>query len=147
MTKNGSADVAALDRARAALVDEHGALRAIVSRLREARDPAGQCAVLDELHAALKEHFAHEEFPGGLYQTLGALAREHAAEVRGLVDEHFQLLAAVRGLADEARRPAAGAAGGLRAQALAIADRLRAHEEKEHALAEALAPVVPARGA
>ncbi|HEY3359523.1 MAG TPA: hemerythrin domain-containing protein [Polyangia bacterium] len=138
MTQNGSPEQAALDKARHDLDDEHQQLRRIVGRMREARDTATLAAALDELHPRLKEHFAHEEFPNGLYHSMGALARDHAAEVRELVDEHFQLLSAVRGLADEARRHQGGGPEGLLRNAGAIADRLRAHEEKELKLADTL---------
>jgi hemerythrin-like domain-containing protein len=138
MSEKGSSAQAALAHARAALVDEHQMLKAIVGRLREARDAAGLVAVLDELHPRLKEHFSHEEFPNGLYESMGALASAHAGEVRDLVDEHFQLLSAVHSLAGEARRVKEGEAKALLQRAAAIADRLRAHEEKELQLAESL---------
>ena len=125
-------------RARAALDEEHRRLGDLVGRLREVRDPAALAGLLDELHAALKAHFEHEEFPGGLYQSMGALGPRHAELVRDLVDQHFLLLAAVRGLADQARRAGPPTSPALLPDAVALADQLRAHEADENRLAERL---------
>lgn len=128
----------ALSRAREELAEEHRQLRFLITRLREAREVPGLLQALAELQSRLREHFAHEEFPNGLYETMGALAREHAAEVRELVDEHFLLLATLRGLADQARRHRDGPPDTLMREAAALAERLRSHEEKELELVERL---------
>jgi hypothetical protein len=127
-----------LTRARAELEEEHRGLRGLVGQLREAADPTAAAAILDELHGKLKAHFEHEEFPGGLYASMGALGPRHAEEIRDLVDQHFLLLAAVRGLADQARRAPADATPEILHDAVAISDRLRVHEDKEHRLARAI---------
>jgi hypothetical protein len=127
-----------LARAQAALEEEHRALRNLVGRLREVADATALVPLLEELHGALKEHFEHEEFPGGLYQSMGALGPRYAAQVRDLVDQHFLLLAAVRGLADQARRASPPASPALLRDAAALAEQLRTHEADENRLAERL---------
>lgn len=116
-------------RAAVALGREHAELKGLWGRLKTAKNPQALLPVLDELHPRLREHFEHEELPGGLYDTLGA----RSAEVRDLVDDHFVLLSAVRGLCAEARSPAAGQR--LLKEAAAVAERLRSHEQKELQLA------------
>jgi len=128
-----------LAAAEAALEAEHLALRGLVGRLREAPDAGTAAGILDELHGKLKAHFEHEEFPDGLYASMGALGPRHAAQIRELVDQHFLLLASVRGLADQARRAAPAATPQILRDAAAIADQLRAHEESEHRLARTIA--------
>jgi hypothetical protein len=120
-----------LERARKDLEEEHEELRKLVARLRDARDPATLLPVLESLHPKLRDHFEHEEFPGGFYDSIGALAAEYSTAVRELVDDHYLFLAAIRGLADQVRRHREGAIDELLRQAATLADRLRAHEDKE----------------
>ena len=125
-----------LARAHHDLVDEHRALRGLLGRLREVRDPGGLTALLDDLHGKLKAHFEHEEFPGGLYASMGVLGPRHANEVRALVDQHFRFLSQVRALADEARRAPAPLDAPILGAAVRLAEQLHSHEATEQRLAE-----------
>ena len=126
----------ALAKAHTDLVDEHRALRGLLGRLRELQDPAGLAALLDELHGKLKTHIEHEEFPGGLYESMGALGPRHAHEVRQLVDQHFQFLAKVRSLADEVRGARAPVDERILKDAVGLVEQIHAHEAVETRLAE-----------
>jgi hypothetical protein len=126
----------ALASAHADLVDEHRALRNLLGRLREIQDPVGLAALLDDLHGKLKAHIEHEEFPGGLYESMGALGPAYANEVRELVDEHFRFLATARSLADEVRRAESPLAPRILNDAAALAEQLHTHEAIEQQLAE-----------
>ncbi len=125
-----------LATAHADLVGEHRALRGLLDQLREVTDPPALAAVLDELHVKLKAHIQHEEFPGGLYESMGALGPQHAHEVRELVDDHFRVLATVRALADEVRRASAPLDPRVLREAVGLAEQLHTHEAVEQRLAE-----------
>ncbi len=125
-----------LAKAHADLIDEHRSLRGLLGRLREIKDPPGLTALLDELHGKLKAHIEHEEFPGGLYESMGVLGPNHAHEVRELVDEHFRFLAKVRALADEVRRASAPLDEHIFADAVGLVEQIHSHEAVETRLAE-----------
>jgi hypothetical protein len=118
------------------LYDEHRGLAALLRRLGRAGDRATLAAGLDELHAALRAHFAHEEHPGGLYERLGALGPEHQAAVRGLVGDHFEMLCAVRGMATRVRHDDEPVAVFL-AEITKLMTWIEDHEVREHTLAKA----------
>jgi hypothetical protein len=124
-----------LTRAQAELEEEHASLRSLVGRLREVPDAAALAALLDDLHGKLKAHFEREEFPGGLYESMGALGPRHADTVGLLVDQHFRFLATVRSLATQAHRSTGPDGAKLLQEAATLADQLRAHEAAEHGLA------------
>jgi hypothetical protein len=132
MTQERSRDN--VGHAQGELEGEHRELRGLVARLREARDVGELLPALELLHPALSAHFAHEEFPGGLYEAMGALGAAHSSAVRELVDDHYLFLAAVRGLTAAVRHHREGPIDDLLRQAAALATRLRAHEDKESAL-------------
>jgi hypothetical protein len=127
-----------LARAHNDLADEHRSLRGLLGRLREVKDPAGLTALLDELHGKLKAHIEHEEFPGGLYESMGVLGPSHAHEVRQLVDEHFRFLSTVRALADEVRRAPAPLDEHIFKDAAALVEQIHSHEAVETRLAETI---------
>jgi hypothetical protein len=125
-----------LARAHAALEEEHRSLRGLVGRLREVQNAVALVALLDDLHGKLKAHFEREEFPGGLYESMGALGPQHADQIRELVDQHFLFLSGVRSLAEQARTAPAAAGPRLLHAAAALAEELHTHEVAEHRLAE-----------
>ena len=136
MANSRTPAAAAVAAAHESLLDEHRALRALLGRLREVQDPVGLVAALDDLHGKLKAHIEHEEFPGGLYESMGALGPQYASEVRQLVDEHYRFLATVRSLADEARGAPAPLEPRILEGAVALAAQVQSHEAIEHQLAE-----------
>lgn len=116
------------------LKDEHKDIMERVRAVLEAtsgRTEQNVVDLLDALFDTLRRHFAHEEYPDGLYDRLGACTPEHRDELRELVDEHFNLLATLRGMIERAR---AGDRSRLADEARTLAERLREHETKEHAL-------------
>ena len=125
-----------LAKAHSDLIDEHRTLRRLLGQLREVKEPAGLAALLDELHGKLRMHIEHEEFPGGLYESMGVLGPRHAHEVRELVDDHFRFLSKVRSLADEVRRAEAPVAARILDEAAGLADQIHSHEAVEQRLAE-----------
>ena len=130
--------MASVHAARSELAEEHRRVMSLVGRLEAMPDPAGLEPLLDELHDLLVDHFAHEQFPGGLYEQLGAYGPRYHEEIRALVGDHCRILSAMGRLRERAR-------GATRADAETLRDvrdtvgAIRAHEEREHALASRLA--------
>jgi hypothetical protein len=120
----------------AALADEHRRLMALVSLLESGHDIARLAPMLRELHDLLVDHFAHEQFPGGLYEQLGAYGSQHHAELKELIREHCSVLSAARALVEHAERPQAGTR--LLDELVRLLAVLRAHEIKEHRLVRKL---------
>lgn len=111
---------------------------ALVEQLERHSGLAELPTLLEELHRLLIDHFAHEQFPGGLYEVLGAFDSAHHEELRTLVREHCELLSLTRGVLERSRAAGAADAAALRREVDAMIARLREHEQKEHALAHKL---------
>jgi len=126
-----------VEAAEAELHDEHRALRDMVGRVQAAEDVITLAPLLDELHPLLQLHFAHEEYPGGLYDRLGTQAPQFRHDVRQLVDEHFRMLSMIRGLAVRARTPGDDEPAEILDEARRLVAWLADHERREHAMARA----------
>ena len=109
----------------------------LVSRIQATRSKSLLPELLKSLHDLLVDHFAHEQFPGGLYESMGANQPEHHETLKVLVREHCEILSAARGLVEHAsQRPVDDELHNEIAQVLRM---LREHESREHALAQAIA--------
>jgi len=84
----------------------------------------------------LIKHFAHEQFPGGLYESLGAYGPEYHDDLRVLVNEHCWILSSVRGVLERARLANEDNAADILRDVASIVQRLHEHEHKERELAE-----------
>ncbi|HET7826620.1 MAG TPA: hemerythrin domain-containing protein, partial [Anaeromyxobacter sp.] len=82
------------------------------------------------------EHFAHEEHAKGFYGLLGARSPEHGAELGRMVQEHREILAALKGMSEAMKT---GAPSDVTRRTGEIAARLMDHESREMRLAHALA--------
>ena len=82
----------------------------------------------------LHRHFQAEEYPGGLYDRLGATSPRFRDDVRELVDDHFRILGTLRGLSSRLRAGDGDLETILR-QRGRIATRLAEHEKREHDMA------------
>ena len=133
---SGKPSAEAIRRAEEGLAEEHRALGQLVGRLASVEALSELVPLLDELHPKLHSHFAHEEYPGGLYDTLGATASTYRDQVRELVDDHFRILAKVRELRGRAGEGDPETAAALIGEARAIIPWLQRHEGREHAIAE-----------
>lgn len=127
---------ARFERIQRELADEHRRIMGLVQRLEDEAGLAELPVLLEELHALLINHFAREQFPGGLYEALGQGGSRHHAPLRTLVREHCELLSSTRGLVERARNVGLQDAAGLREELATVLKRLREHEEKEHALVQ-----------
>ena len=127
-----------LEAVRTELADEHRQVMGLVGRLESHRALAGLEALLEELHHTLVDHFAHEQFPGGLYECLGAQEAGAHGELRILVREHCTLLSDVRGLLENAKRAEPADSEMLLGGVAELIAGLRAHERREHRLADSL---------
>lgn len=120
------------------LAEEHRELMSLVERIRTHRGVIGLGPMLEELHTMLIRHFSHEQFPGGLYECMGAYGSGYHDELKILVEDHCTILSSVRGLVERTR------GHGIQDEAKLLADlddvlqRLHDHEHREHALADKL---------
>jgi hypothetical protein len=120
------------------LADEHRRIMALVEQLSRHRSLLQLAPMLEELHSLLINHFAREQFPGGLYESLGGFGSEHHLELRELVSEHCLILSSLRGVLERTRLAGAADAPTVLHEVAAVVENLRRHEHKEHALAEKL---------
>lgn len=122
----------------AELEQEHRELMVLVERIRAHRSAIGLTPLLEALHASLIKHFSHEQFPGGLYECMGARGSRYHDELKCLVRDHCVILSAVRGLLERSRSADAGDGPILLADVADILGHLHDHESREHALADKL---------
>jgi hypothetical protein len=120
------------------LAEEHRELMSLVERIRGHRGVMGLGPILEKLHTMLIKHFSHEQFPGGLYECMGAYGSRHHDELKVLVEDHCTILSSVRGLVERTRTPQARDETALLADVADVLQRLNDHEQREHALADKL---------
>ena len=117
---------------------EHHDLMALVEQVRELRGIVGLAPLLAQLHTALIKHFSHEQFPGGLYERMGAHGSRYHDELKILVRDHCVILSAVRGLLERARIADRDDESALLEEVAQTLTHLHDHERREHALADKL---------
>lgn len=122
----------------AELADEHREIFALVARIESRGHSPDLPALLKALHDRLVDHFAHEQFPGGLYESMGACGPEHHDDLKVLVREHCTILSSARALVDRSRGLGPHQRAELLVDVAALIAALRAHEVREHKLADQL---------
>ncbi|MEE8285389.1 MAG: hypothetical protein V3V86_04165 [Gammaproteobacteria bacterium] len=120
------------------LAAEHRELMVLVERVRGFRSIIGLAPVLEELHTSLIKHFSHEQFPGGMYECMGAYGSRYHDELKVLVRDHCVILSAVRGLLEHTRTADRHDEPALLAEMAEVLAHLHDHERREHALADKL---------
>ncbi|MBK8011879.1 MAG: hemerythrin domain-containing protein [Deltaproteobacteria bacterium] len=130
---NGS--VESVREAAAELKEEHQMLATMVQKLKETSEtsPIEQVVeLLQALFPRLEAHFAKEERPGGLYDRMGATAHPKSDALQALVDDHYRILSSIRSakIGTEQNQKAETIA-----YAHTLAEWLKDHEQREHALA------------
>jgi len=98
----------------------------------------GLLPLLEKLHGLLIRHFAQEQFPGGLYECLGAYGSQHHEELKTLVREHCVILSAVRGVLDRTLVAGDQDDPAVLNEVDEVLAHLCDHERREYALAEKL---------
>ena len=126
-----------LQDVHAELAAEHRRLMALIALIEAERSLAKLPPMLRDLHDLLVDHFAHEQFPGGLYERLGAYGSQHHEDLRVLIREHCGVLSAARALVERSELPQ-GDDARLLDEVAQLLEALRAHELKEHRLARKL---------
>jgi hypothetical protein len=117
---------------------EHRELMVLVDRVRGFRGIIGLTPVLEELHTSLIKHFSHEQFPGGMYECMGAYGSRYHDELKVLVRDHCVILSAVRALLEHTRIAEQSDESALLAEVAEVLAHLHDHERREHALADKL---------
>ncbi len=137
------AEADTVGRAQRLIDEDHDRLHQITRRIRQTHDLSELADTLDELNAALVEHFAHEEHPQGLYAVLGTHAPEARRKFAAILAEHARILENVQSLVLKARG-AGGDHGSIAEQAALLAHILGDHEARENQVARAiLTPAAP----
>ena len=126
------------DQVREALAGEHRELLSLVDRIRTHRDVVGLVPLLEELHTILIRHFSHEQFPGGLYECMGARGSQYHDDLEVLIEDHCRILSSVRGLLERTRMAEAANQPALLEDLSRVLEELADHEHREHALADRL---------
>jgi hypothetical protein len=121
-----------------ALGDEHRQIMRLLERIEQHRTLVHLVPLLEELHDLLINHFAREQFPGGLYESLGAYDASYHDELRVLVHEHCVILSSMRGVLERARVANEAQETEILDDVAAAISSLYEHEHREHALAEKL---------
>jgi len=110
----------------------------LVERVRGFQSIIGLTPVLEELHSSLIKHFSHEQFPGGMYECMGAYGSRYHDELKVLIRDHCIILSAVRGLLEHTRIAEQPDEPALLAEVAEVLAHLHDHERREHALADKL---------
>lgn len=120
------------------LTQEHRKIMAWVSRLEGERDVKALPHLLAELHAALVDHFSHEQFPGGLYERMGARVPAYQNDIKALIREHCMILSNARALLERSKGVGPGGESELLRDVAHMLQELGEHERREHRLVEKL---------
>ncbi len=126
-------DDGSIGAAEAQLRSEHRELNAMLKRAVETASAETLTSLLRGLHTELHQHFANEEYPGGLYERMGVLGPRFRDEVRHLVDDHYKILGSIREMSDRAE--AGEAPAELVEELMALVEWMREHEDREHRMA------------
>ena len=129
---------ASFEQVYSELVEEHRDLTSLTHRIRDHQGVIGLSPLLDRLHTLLIKHFSHEQFPGGLYERMGAYGSDYHDELRTLVEDHCTILSSVRGLLERTRVADEEAEPTLLRDVAEVLRHLNDHEHREHALADKL---------
>ncbi|MCB9652896.1 MAG: hemerythrin domain-containing protein [Deltaproteobacteria bacterium] len=135
MSVKTNASVETVHEAAEELKEEHRALATMVQKLKETSEASAIDEVVELLQALfpkLEAHFAKEERPGGLYDRMGATAHPKSDALQALVDDHYRILSSIRS-AKIGTEPSQK--GETIAYAHKLAEWLKDHEQREHALA------------
>ena len=127
-----------LQAIHAELSDEHRRIMGLVDELKGHQTLVDLVPLLEQLHSVLINHFAREQFPGGLYECLGAYGSKYDEDLRVLVREHCLILSAVRGLLERTRSAQEEQSSEILGELSGVVESLYEHEHKEHDLADKL---------
>lgn len=110
----------------------------LTDRIRAHDGVIGLAPLLEQLHTMLIKHFSHEQFPGGLYECMGAHGSRYHGELKVLIEDHCTILSAVRGLLERTRAAEQQDDAALLGAVADVLSHLNEHERREHLLAEKL---------
>jgi hypothetical protein len=139
MNQSSSPNVTSLARSEEALRDEHRRLEQLSDLLHTAKDVPALLSAAEDLRDALASHFGHEEYPGGLYDSLNLCVPQHRDDLARLVEDHHRMLAALWQLCERARQPKARLED-LQKEAEQFIKDLQHHEQYEHKMADEALP-------
>ena len=112
--------------------EEHARIWKIARTIESTDDAEGATSLLREHLSMIKEHFAHEEGDGGLYETILEAGPHHERRLVGLRAQHGELIDKICTLLQDVERGEDSANHLSRVRA--IASFLRIHEAEEGSL-------------
>jgi len=115
---------------------DHRELMELIGQVRERRSIINLVPLLEKLHGLLIRHFSQEQFPGGLYECMGAYGTHHHEELKILVREHCVILSEMRGLLDRTLVAGAQDEPAVLNEVDEVLADLCDHERREYALAD-----------
>ncbi len=113
---------------------DHHAIKEIVGRMESTTDLHRLLPILEELRAALVDHFAHEEAPDGLHELIASMSPETVATLQNVLCEHQDFLRRLDGLIECVQACLAGPLADVLEGAASLAASLRDHEARETVL-------------
>jgi len=131
---SGTTDRATIEKAEAELHAEHKQIHVAAAELQTIKDAPKLIQKLTDLHQLLREHFAHEEFPGGLYDRMGACSAQFRHEVRQLAGEHYEVLTTVLSLRKRLWDEGQDGVSDVIQDVGDVVATVRGHEIREHEL-------------
>jgi malate synthase len=115
---------------------DHRELMELIAQVRARRGIVSLIPLLEKLHGLLIRHFSQEQFPGGLYECMGAYGTRHHEELKILVREHCVILSAMRGLLDRTLVAGAQDEPAVLNEVDEVLADLCDHERREYILAD-----------
>jgi len=118
------------------ILDDHRRLGLVLHELENCEQAAEICSQAESLVPWLKRHFAEEEEPAGVFESIERHDPRHSHEIGILVGEHQAMLDQVDALANMARsvKDEPGLNPELSESVRAFILALRLHERKENRL-------------
>lgn len=130
MKDNFSGQKAAAD-AQASIAADHKALKQTLGILEGTGDLNVILAHLTELLPELEAHFAKEEGPGGMHQTIGDTAPHLLTRLQLIMGEHREFVTSITRTIDRSRSLVDGPIAEVLREVRELCRRLRDHEALE----------------
>ena len=102
--------------------------------------PEGKWFGINHLRAIRNDfrHFSHEQFPGGLYERMGAYGPKYHPQLQVLIEDHCIILSGIRAVLERSKVAGVTDEPALMSDLAEVIKHLRRHEQREHELAEQL---------
>lgn len=111
--------------------DQHDDIRSVVDALQATDDVRAVAGLLAELEVLLQPHFAEEERPGGMLESIGDSVASRDRVVAAIRSDHLQLTNAAHEAIRATRACLDGPVADVLAKARDLCARIQSHERRE----------------